>query len=106
MIKSVSIEEVYADPHKLGPFLSAGEPVFVHKEGRKIAQLVPIGEHAREKILAGTADEKPLSKYFGTGAPLFYTGAKPAKPLVSKGLAESEICSGALSGQPARQDLA
>ena len=42
MIRSLKIEDVYNDPHKLDPFLETGEPVVVLKEGRVVAQLMPI----------------------------------------------------------------
>ncbi len=40
--KKLAIEDVYNDPHRLDPFLEAGEPVVLIKEGRAVAQLMPI----------------------------------------------------------------
>jgi hypothetical protein len=42
VVWSIAIEGVYDDPHKLDPFLGTGEPVVVLKDGREVAQLMPI----------------------------------------------------------------
>ena len=42
MPKKLAIEDIYDDPHKLDPFLEASEPVVLIKEGREVAQLMPI----------------------------------------------------------------
>jgi hypothetical protein len=40
--RSLAIEEIYDDQHRLDPFLGTGEPVVLIKEGRAVAQLMPI----------------------------------------------------------------
>gem|GEM_PF-2514771 len=42
MVRSIAIEDVYDDPHKLDLFLGTGESVVMLKEGREVAQLMPI----------------------------------------------------------------
>jgi antitoxin (DNA-binding transcriptional repressor) of toxin-antitoxin stability system len=40
-VKSLALEDIYADPHRLDQFLDAGESVEVMRAGRAIAELVP-----------------------------------------------------------------
>ena len=40
-MKTVPIEDIYADPHKLDSYLASGEPVAVVREGRAVAEFVP-----------------------------------------------------------------
>ena len=42
MLKKLAIEDLYNAPHRLDPFLGTGEPVIILKEGRAVAQLMPI----------------------------------------------------------------
>lgn len=47
VVRSIAIEDVYNDPHKLDPFLGTGESVVMLKEGREVAQLMPILPNSR-----------------------------------------------------------
>ena len=40
-MKTLALEDIYADPHKLDTFLDSGEPVEVVRDGRAVAELVP-----------------------------------------------------------------
>jgi hypothetical protein len=40
--KKFAIEDVYNDPHKLDPFLGTDESVVMLREGREVAQFMPI----------------------------------------------------------------
>jgi len=41
VVKSLALEDIYADPHKLDSVLEAGESVEVVRNGRAVAVLVP-----------------------------------------------------------------
>ncbi len=41
-VKTLTLEEIYADPHKLDPYLDSGESVAVVRDGREVAELVPL----------------------------------------------------------------
>jgi hypothetical protein len=40
-VKTLALEEIYADPHKLDIYLASGESVAVVHGGREVAELVP-----------------------------------------------------------------
>jgi antitoxin (DNA-binding transcriptional repressor) of toxin-antitoxin stability system len=40
-VKTLALEDFYADPHKLDSFLDSGESVEVVRDGRAVAELVP-----------------------------------------------------------------
>jgi antitoxin (DNA-binding transcriptional repressor) of toxin-antitoxin stability system len=40
-VKALELEDIYADPHKIDPYLASGESVAVLCEGREVAKLVP-----------------------------------------------------------------
>jgi len=41
VVKTLALEDIYADPHKLDPYLASGESVAVVRDGREVAELVP-----------------------------------------------------------------
>ena len=41
IVKTLALEDIYADPHKLDSFLDSGESVEVVRDGRAVAELVP-----------------------------------------------------------------
>jgi hypothetical protein len=43
-VKTITLEEIYADPHVLDPLLAAGEPVEIMELGRTKAKLIPSKE--------------------------------------------------------------
>jgi len=40
-VKTLAIEDIYADPHKLDSYLESGEPVEISRGGRTVAELAP-----------------------------------------------------------------
>lgn len=40
-VKTLAIEDIYANPHALDSFLAAGEPVVMIRSGQAVADLVP-----------------------------------------------------------------
>ena len=40
-MKTLALEDIYADPHKLDSFLDSGESVEVVRDGLAVAELVP-----------------------------------------------------------------
>ena len=40
-VKTLALEDIYADPHKLDTYLDSGESVEVVRDGRAVAELVP-----------------------------------------------------------------
>ncbi len=40
-MKALTLEDIYADPHKLDSYLDSGESVAVVRDGREVAELVP-----------------------------------------------------------------
>jgi antitoxin (DNA-binding transcriptional repressor) of toxin-antitoxin stability system len=40
-VKTLAIEDIYADPHKLDSYLESGEPVEISRAGRTVAELAP-----------------------------------------------------------------
>jgi len=40
-LKTLSLEEIYVDPHKLDSFLISGESVAVLRDGQAVAEFVP-----------------------------------------------------------------
>lgn len=57
ILKTLPIEEIYTDPHKLDSYLDSGETVAVMRGGRTVAEFVPLKE--REKVPA----ERPSIDY-------------------------------------------
>jgi antitoxin (DNA-binding transcriptional repressor) of toxin-antitoxin stability system len=47
-VKTITLEEIYADPHVLEPLIAAGEPVEITRNGERVGSLTP--------------NEKPLPK--------------------------------------------
>lgn len=41
-MKTLPIEDLYADPHKIDVYLDSGESVAVVRDGREVAKLVPL----------------------------------------------------------------
>ena len=41
VVKTLALEEIYADPHKLDSYLDSGESLAVVRDGREVAELVP-----------------------------------------------------------------
>ena len=41
VVKTLALEDIYADPHKLDFYLDSGESVEVVRDGRAVAELVP-----------------------------------------------------------------
>jgi hypothetical protein len=40
-VKTLAIEDIYADPHKLDSYLESGESVEILRDGRTVAELAP-----------------------------------------------------------------
>ena len=59
VVRSIAIEDVYNDPHKLDPFLGTGESVVMLREGREVAQLVPILPRGRIGTQGAARSGKP-----------------------------------------------
>jgi hypothetical protein len=59
VVRSIAIEDVYNDPHKLDPFLGTGESVVMLKEGREVAHLMPILPSSRIGKLETANSGKP-----------------------------------------------
>jgi len=59
VVRSIAIEDIYNDPHKLDPFLGTGESVVMLKEGREVAQLMPILPNNRIGTLETASSGKP-----------------------------------------------
>lgn len=57
--KKLAIEDVYTDPHRLDPFLGTGESVIVLREGRAVAQLMPIVTSGRIGTLEAASSGRP-----------------------------------------------
>ncbi len=57
IVKSLALEDIYADPHKLDSFLASGESVEVVRDGRAVAELVPRKTVAE---LGGTSKWPPI----------------------------------------------
>lgn len=41
VVKTLALEDIYADPHKLDSYLESGESVEVVRDGHAVAELVP-----------------------------------------------------------------
>ncbi len=59
MARSLAIEDIYEDPHKLDPFLGTGESVVVLKDGREVAWLMPIHPSGRTGTQGAAGSGKP-----------------------------------------------
>jgi len=55
-VKTLALEDIYADPHTLDSYLVSGEPVAVVRNGRAVAEFVP---HRDAGKFAGAA-ERPF----------------------------------------------
>ena len=56
--KKLALEDLYNDPHKLDPFLGTVEAVIILKEGREVAQLMPILPRGRIGTLGAARSGK------------------------------------------------
>jgi hypothetical protein len=54
-VTTLSLEDIYADPHKLDSYLVSGEPVAVVSNGKAVAEFVP----HREAANIGRASARP-----------------------------------------------
>jgi hypothetical protein len=59
VVRSIAIEDVYNDPHKLDPFLGTGESVVMLRDGREVAQLMPILPRGRTGTQGAARSGKP-----------------------------------------------
>lgn len=41
VVKTLALEDIYADPHKLDLYLASGEPVALLRAGQAVAEFVP-----------------------------------------------------------------
>lgn len=58
-MKTLALEDIYADPHKLDPYLASGESVAVVCDGREVAQLVP----RRAAVESSATARRPRADY-------------------------------------------
>ena len=58
IVKTLALEDIYADPHKLDSFLDSGESVEVVRDGRAVAELVPRKAAAES---SGTSKWPPIN---------------------------------------------
>jgi len=56
VVKTLALEDIYADPHQLDSYLVSGEPVAVVRDGQAVAEFVP---HKNAMKIAGEA-ERPF----------------------------------------------
>jgi antitoxin (DNA-binding transcriptional repressor) of toxin-antitoxin stability system len=40
-VKTITLEEIYADPHVLEPLIAAGEPVEITQKGEQVGRFTP-----------------------------------------------------------------
>jgi len=59
VVKTLALEEIYADPHKLDRFIDSGEPVAVISGGRAVAEFVP----QRTETAPGAVTKPPQIDY-------------------------------------------
>lgn len=58
VVKTLALEDIYADPHKLDPYLASGESVAVVRDGHEVAELVP-----RKAAAESSATGRPRTDY-------------------------------------------
>ena len=51
-MKTITLEEIYADPHVLEPLLAAGEPVEIVQLGKRLGSLTPSRDVSPAKLAA------------------------------------------------------
>ena len=56
VLKTLALEDIYADPHKLDSYLVSGEPVAVVRGGQAVAEFVP----NRAAVKNGVTSERPF----------------------------------------------
>ncbi len=58
-MKTLALEDIYADPHKLDPYLASGESVAVVRDGLEVAELVP----RKAAVESGATAKRPRADY-------------------------------------------
>ena len=58
VVKTLALEDIYADPHKLDSYLESGESVEVVRDGHAVAELVP-----RKAVESSAATKRPRADY-------------------------------------------
>jgi len=58
-MKTLALEDIYADPHKLDTYLDSGESVEVMRDGRAVAELVL----RRAAVESSAAAKRPRADY-------------------------------------------
>jgi len=53
VLKTLALEDIYADPHKLDSYLVSGEPVAVVRDGQAVAEFVPHKEAVKSSGKSG-----------------------------------------------------
>jgi len=56
VVKTLALEDIYADPHKLDSYLDSGEPVAVMRGGRVVAEFVP----HKDALKTGETPKRPF----------------------------------------------
>jgi hypothetical protein len=68
-VKTLSLEDIYADPHKLDAILDAGEAVALVRDGRAVGEFVPRKVGAKGPEVRPTVDYKArFLRMWGTEA--------------------------------------
>lgn len=58
-VKTLALEDIYADPHKLDIFLASGECVAVMRDGLEVAELLP----RRVVVESNASAKRPRADY-------------------------------------------
>ena len=58
-MKTLTLEDIYADPHKLDPYLASGESVAVLRDGLEVAELV----QRKASVKSSAATKRPRTDY-------------------------------------------
>ena len=82
-MKTLTLEDIYADPHKLDPYLASGESVAVMRDGREVAELVP-----RKAAESSATAKRPRADYRARFLKMWGPDAFTSKISVSEEFAE------------------
>ena len=85
LVKTLALEDIYADPHKLDSYLDSGETVALIRGGKAVAEFVP------HKADASGAVERPKVDYKARFLEMWGPGAFASGASVAEEFAEIRV---------------
>ena len=82
-MKTITLEEIYADPHVLDALLESGKPLQLFREGTKVGNIIPLAEAKPnpEKPFVPFDIEKHRAWFLATHGPDAYNSTRTSEDI-------------------------